>query len=241
MATNRRGGVVPRELTPIRMRPSVRDRATRQRLLETAAHLFTERGFRRVTVRDISREAATNVAAINYHFGGKLGLYEEVVKFAAAHMETNKQSALRTGKEGSPEEQLRSYIRLFLRHLMSEEREVWMDKLIVRELADPTPGLHLIIQRGIKPNADRLAALVGQILSCSPNDERALQCAISVQAQCLFYRCSKPAFTRMTAGIRLSPEVVDRVADHIADFSLAGIRSLARVREARAKQVRAAS
>lgn len=52
--------------------------ATRKRLLEAARHLFSERGFAAVTVRDITRAARTNVAAINYHFGGKLGLYEAV-------------------------------------------------------------------------------------------------------------------------------------------------------------------
>jgi TetR/AcrR family transcriptional regulator, regulator of cefoperazone and chloramphenicol sensitivity len=218
------------------MRPSVRDRATRQRLLETAAHLFSERGFRKVTVRDISREAATNVAAINYHFGGKLGLYEEVVEFAAAQMESAKLRAMQPGKVSSPEEQLRSYIRLLLRHLMMEEEDSWMDKLIGREMADPTPGLDVIIERGIKPTADRLAALISRILSCPPSDERVWQCAVSVQAQCLFYRCSKPVFARMAPSLKMSPELIDRIADHIAEFSLAGIRSIAREMKARAKQ-----
>jgi len=223
------------------IRSSVRDRATRQRLLETAAHLFAERGFSKVTVRDISREAAANVAAINYHFGDKLGLYEEVVKFASARMETTKRNAFESGKARPPQEQLRAYIRLFLHHLMSEEEDSWMDKLIGREMADPTPRLDLIIEHGIKPNSDRLAALVSQILSCPRSDERVWQCAISIQAQCLFYRSSKPVFMRMAPSLKLSPEMIDRIAKHIADFSLAGLRSLGREKKATAKQAVVAS
>ena len=212
-------------------RSSVRDQATRQRLLETAAQLFAERGFRNVTVRDISREAAANVAAINYHFGDKLGLYEEVVRFAAARLESGKGKALESGKARSAQAQLRAYIRLFLHHLMSEEEDSWMDRLIGGEMSDPTPGLDLIIERGIKPSADRLAALVSQILNCSRNDERVWQCAISIQAQCLFYRSSKPVFMRIAPSLKLNPEMIDRIASHIADFSLAGLRSLARERK----------
>ena len=52
------------------------DQETRQRLLEAAARLFAARGFTHVTVREICNAANANVAAVNYHFGDKLGLYE---------------------------------------------------------------------------------------------------------------------------------------------------------------------
>jgi TetR/AcrR family transcriptional regulator, regulator of cefoperazone and chloramphenicol sensitivity len=217
------------------VRSSLRDGQVRQRLLETAAHLFAQRGFKNVRVRDISHEAATNVAAIHYHFGDKLGLYEEVIKFAAVRMESTRQNAMRSGKPRSPEDQLRKYVQLLLRHLMGADEDSWMDKLISHEMADPTPGLDLIVGGGIKPHTDCLRALVSQILKCSGDDQRVWQCAISIQAQCFFYNCSGPVFTRMAPGLKLTPEVIDRLAKHIADFSLAGIRSIASEREAKAK------
>ncbi len=61
---------------------SGRDLETRERLLRTGARLFAERGFKQVTVRDICRAARANVAAVNYHFGNKLGLYREVLQVA---------------------------------------------------------------------------------------------------------------------------------------------------------------
>ena len=45
-----------------------------------AARLFADRGFAPVTVRDICRRARANVAAVNYHFGGKHGLYTAVMQ-----------------------------------------------------------------------------------------------------------------------------------------------------------------
>ena len=60
------------------------DRDTRERLIEAAGQLFADHGFRKVTVREICRVAHANVAAVNYHFGDKLGLYREVLDTAIA-------------------------------------------------------------------------------------------------------------------------------------------------------------
>ena len=43
---------------------SARDTETRDRLLQAGARLFADRGFRKVTVRDICRVARANVAAV---------------------------------------------------------------------------------------------------------------------------------------------------------------------------------
>src|SRR4051812_1414503 len=45
--------------------------STKTRLLQVAEELFAEEGFDRVSIRDITDAAGENVAAINYHFGGK--------------------------------------------------------------------------------------------------------------------------------------------------------------------------
>ena len=52
-------------------RTAVDDQETRQRLLISAERLFADRGFKKVTVREICRAARANVAAINYHFGAR--------------------------------------------------------------------------------------------------------------------------------------------------------------------------
>lgn len=49
------------------------------RLVEAAEKLFAEKGFEAVSVRDITKEAGANVAAVNYHFGSREGLVVAVV------------------------------------------------------------------------------------------------------------------------------------------------------------------
>jgi AcrR family transcriptional regulator len=50
----------------------------KQRLLEATEKLIAERGFDAVSVRDITRLAGANVAAVNYHFGDRENLLDLV-------------------------------------------------------------------------------------------------------------------------------------------------------------------
>lgn len=50
----------------------------RERLLDAAEKLFCQRGFEGTSVREITAEAGCNVAAVNYYFGSKEKLYEEM-------------------------------------------------------------------------------------------------------------------------------------------------------------------
>ena len=52
---------------------------TRERLLAAAERMFAERGFEGVSVREIVAAADANLGAVTYHFGGKDGLFAEVI------------------------------------------------------------------------------------------------------------------------------------------------------------------
>jgi AcrR family transcriptional regulator len=206
----------------------VTDLETRQRLLNVAAELFAERGFNNVTVRELCQVAGANVAAVNYHFRDKLGLYKEVVEMAANAMHQGKVEVIEAAEPLPPEERLRTYIRLTLHHLLDPHEDSWMEKLIAREMMDPTPALDLIVEKGIKPTSQRMGAMVAELLGAPLHDNRVWQCFLSVQAQCLFYKMAKPVSARMApAGFEYTPQVIEALAEHIADFSLAGIRAIA--------------
>lgn len=51
---------------------------TSQRILDVAEQLFAEHGFEGTSLRDITQTAAVNLAAVNYHFGSKEGLFQAV-------------------------------------------------------------------------------------------------------------------------------------------------------------------
>jgi len=51
---------------------------TKTRLLDAAETLFADHGIAETSLRDITTHAAANLAAVNYHFGGKDGLLAAV-------------------------------------------------------------------------------------------------------------------------------------------------------------------
>src|SRR6516162_11686340 len=52
----------------------------RERLLHAARELFLRYGYRAVSSRQISAAAGVNFAMIRYYFGGKPGLYREILQ-----------------------------------------------------------------------------------------------------------------------------------------------------------------
>jgi len=54
--------------------------STRQRILGAAEELFAEHGFAGASLRQVTAAAKVNLAAVNYHFGSKNNLIEEVFR-----------------------------------------------------------------------------------------------------------------------------------------------------------------
>lgn len=53
---------------------------TRERILDAAERLFMEYGYEGTSMRQITGEATVNLAAVNYHFGSKESLMQEVFR-----------------------------------------------------------------------------------------------------------------------------------------------------------------
>ena len=204
-----------------------RERETRGRLIDSATRLFAERGFAKVTVREICKAARANVAAVNYHFGGKTGLYQEIVQSAIRTMHGTTQEIQKAGEGQSPEEQLRIFVRVFLTRVV-QARDGWIHRFMAHELNDPTPALDMVIKQVIKPRMAYLGCVIASLLDCRANDPRVEHCVMSVQAQCLVLLNDKIA--SRFQPFQMTPKRLEQVADHIATFSLAGIRALRGVR-----------
>jgi AcrR family transcriptional regulator len=205
--------------------------SSRERILDAAERLFADRGFRKVTVRDICRAAKVNVAAVNYHFGDKLGLYEEVVKAAADVMGETTEMARRAGEGLPAEERLRRFLSVFIGRLTAGGGKSRIHRLVHREMNDPTPVLDRLVDRGVRPRMEYLSGIIAEITGRRPSDPQVLRAVFSIQAQSI--ACvPNPIATRL--GFSLTAADAETLAHHIAEFSLGGLRGL---RRRRAKRV----
>ena len=202
------------------------DPRTRARLLKAAEQLFGERGFRKVTVREICHAAKANVAAVNYHFADKLGLYREVLQSAIDGMRATNEAARAAGKGRPPEEQLRRYVGVFLARVLSPDREA-VHRIITREMNDPTEALDALVEQGMRPRIEYLSGLVAEIMKCDRKDPRVLRCVGSIHSQAVTY-LPNPIAARLGFVVKPTPEFIEKTADHIATFSIAGVRAIGR-------------
>ena len=198
-----------------------KDLETRARLLDAAARLFAERGFARVTVRDICNKAKANVAAVNYHFGGKDGLYQAVMRMAMETMQATTEAARAAGQNRPADERLRAYVGVLAERLLGTHHDTWIHQLMIREMADPTPALTLVAEEVLKPRMEYLCGTIAELIGCAPNDPRAVRCALSITAQ-----FSSVLWNQGVTRLMNAPDAagkIDQIADHIARFSLGGI------------------
>ncbi len=204
---------------------SERDGETRLRVLEVASRLFAAHGFQKVTVRQICLEATANVAAVNYHFGDKLGLYREVLGKAIKTMLATTEAAKHEGVGKSSEEKLRAYISVFLHRILAKGPDGWIHHLMAQELADPTPALDLVVDQVIKPRIAYLTEVLADVLQLPPDDDRVMRSVMSVQAQCHAMFVT-PISKRVAPDFVFDATTLDALSHHIAEFSLGGIRSV---------------
>lgn len=55
-------------------------RETKARIIEAAGPLFAQHGYDGTTSKKICQKAGVNMAAVNYHFGSRYGLYVAVLE-----------------------------------------------------------------------------------------------------------------------------------------------------------------
>ncbi|MES1166480.1 MAG: CerR family C-terminal domain-containing protein, partial [Pseudomonadota bacterium] len=184
-----------------------------------------EHGFQSTTVREICARAGANVAAVNYHFRDKMGLYEAVLSASlcvAAHQDIRRLAEA----SQSPEQALRLIIAGMLRRMsQAGERGAWHVRIMAHEMARPTAGLDRVIEQVIGPNYAIMRQVLAAILGLPPEHETTRLCAHSVIGQVVHYAHARPVIARIWPELTMSPDRIEQIAQHIAAFSLAALRS----------------
>ena len=78
--------------------------STKDRILYAAEELFAQQGFASTSLRQVTSRADVNIAAVNYHFGSKENLVNEVFRRRMDDMSRERLAALQRAVEAHPGE-----------------------------------------------------------------------------------------------------------------------------------------
>ncbi len=201
----------------------------KSKLLEAAGEVFAERGFREATIREICKKADANIAAVNYHFRDKAGLYHEVLAWCGK-VALERHPIGPGGPPGAtPQQRLEAFIQGYIERILDTGRPAWHGKLISREMVDPTTALDQLAEHFVKPQYARLSGIVRDLLAFDPPESApepvVRRCCFSVVGQCVFMKLCRPMICRIAPQQGYEPCDRAAMAAHIARSSLALIRA----------------
>ena len=209
--------------------------ATRERLLDAAEELFAARGFAGTSVRDITARAECNVAAVNYHFGGKATLYREVFRRRLTVLREQRvssvQRALTRGRTPPVlESVLLAFANAFLEPLVEESRGRLLIELWSREMLDPQLPPQTFDVEIVGPVREALGeALVAAVPGLTRT--AAGSCVVSIVGQ-LVQLARRARWTALTGARDGHAHRLEAMVRHVVRFSAAGIRACARAEAA---------
>ena len=131
----------------------------RERILRAALHSFSEKGFDGAATREIAARAKVPLGLLQYHFGGKLKLWQAAVDRAFAEMTSGLESLLEEPSTSKARERLRLVIRAHVRFVARRPEFV---RLMHDEGKRQGQRMRWLVDRHVKPLYDTLVPVIQQ-------------------------------------------------------------------------------
>lgn len=197
---------------------------TRAKLLQAAGEVFAEHGFHSATVRDICHRAGANIAAVNYHFGGKESLYRALLEYSFA--EAQRKYPVVLPGDATSERKLEIFIATSLERMLDESKASWHGRLMMREMTEPTGQLEAIAESYMRPHFAMLAGILRELVGDKASARRIELLCLSTMGQLVFYKTCGSAIRCVTPHQGTGPEDRKEIAAHVASIILAACRAI---------------
>lgn len=202
--------------------------STREEILRAATELFSEKGFDNTTVRDICQHAEANVAAVNYHFKGKIGLGEAVIDNLFENVTEMQEIAQKEQTITSAKEWKAAICTFIYSFILDRDKEEYRNfhrsQLIFRELNHPTKLFQKMFKKYLGPHQKILIRLIKQGLPDDATDEVVAMWVITMMSQCVMFRKKQVPSMEIAKIDFTAHENVKKVADHIAATVFSGLK-----------------
>ncbi|MBK0063630.1 MULTISPECIES: TetR/AcrR family transcriptional regulator [unclassified Acinetobacter] len=195
---------------------------TKAKIIEAAGQLIAQEGFAQTTNKAIAQLAQVDLAAINYHFEGREGLYKAVLAEAHAHYIDEQQLSELVKSPFSPTRKLEIFFETLISKLV--EKDVWHSQVFIRELFSPTPYLEQFMAHDGTRKFQYIRQIISQVSGLDENHPALLPCVLSVVAPCMMLII---ASTNVPTPIQsISRMDSQRLLQHLMTFSLAGLEAI---------------
>ena len=156
----------------------VRNLDTRERILDAAERLFMAHGYEGTSMRQITGEAAVNLAAVNYHFGSKESLMQEAFRRRLGWLNEERLRVLNEmelaagGNPLKPSQIVDGYFGTLL-HMADDEARggVTFLRLLGRTLTDPSEFIRTFLANEYAGVMERYKAALFKALPDVPKAE----------------------------------------------------------------------
>ena len=199
---------------------------TRNELLEAAGAVFAEHGYAKATSKEICERAGANIAAVNYHFGGKDGLYSAVLEEAHHRLVSLETVAAAVRSDVDPRVKLRMLLTRIVGEITRRDQGGWELRVLSREILSQSPLIEGLLNNQIAPKAKLVRGLIAQIMELPADDPAVSRTVVSVMGPCIFLVIVNKELQRKVAP-NLDPDP-GALVEHMLTFTLAGMRAVAR-------------
>ena len=195
---------------------------TKSKILEAAGQLIAQNGFAQTTNKEIAKLAEVDLAAINYHFAGRDGLYSAVLAEAHTHYINEQQLLALVDSPLPPTQKLETFFATLVSKLV--EKDVWHSKVFIRELLSPTSHLQAFMQSDGARKFQAVRKIISQVSGLDENHPALLPCVLNVVAPCMMLLI---VGSNLPAPIQdISKMNAQQLVKHLMTFSLAGLEAI---------------
>jgi AcrR family transcriptional regulator len=198
---------------------------TRQALIDHATDVFAESGFDRASVREITRRATVNQAAINYHFGGKEALYREVLRLAVAALSDASLLDEDTIDRVTREEAVRLFIRQQVTPLLKRSQIGRYLRIFAWETLAPTPVYRDFIASEKLPILDQAEKIVRRFLPTTAARAEIAIATIWLSHQAAPFIRHYDTLSQPPLSLKIDKSFIEQLASDLGRMVVAGLNS----------------
>jgi AcrR family transcriptional regulator len=199
---------------------------TRERLIEAAVTVFAERGYAGASVRAICQRAKANPAAIKYYFGSKEGLYQEVLRTAAAAFGAQAGAGEQEIDRLEAPQAIRALIRQQLMPLLRRDKIARYLRVFAWENMSPTRTFRQFVATERIPVLSMADTIVGKILPDASREERLVATIWLVNQAAPFIR-NRDMLSEQPFHLKFDADFLERLAEMLAALATGGLSARA--------------